>query len=134
MESFGIEDIRNIEAKYLDFFISLKYYHSEGNYLFVHAGFNDYAENPYTDIHGMIWESNPSYENPLLRNKTIIHGHRPKEVKYIEKLIREKSKVIPIDTGCVYSKEQGYGFLSALEVGTMKLISIENEYLLNGGF
>jgi hypothetical protein len=34
--------------------------------------------------------------------------------------------VIPIDTGCVYEKELGYGFLSALEVNTMKLLSIPN--------
>ena len=44
----------------------------------------------------------------------------------ILKLISENSKVIPIDTGCIYEKELGYGKLSALDVGNMKLISIEN--------
>ena len=100
----------------------------EGNFLFVHAGFNDFAQDPYSDIHGMIWECRTFYNNPELRTKTIIHGHRPKKPEFIEKLISENSRVIPIDTGCVYVDEQGYGYLSALDVGAMKLISVENNY------
>ena len=96
--------------------------------MFVHAGFNDLAPDPFEDKHGMIWECHPSYENPNLKNKTIIHGHRPKRIGFIEKLISENSKVIPIDTGCVYDKEEGYGYLSALDVGAMKLISVENNF------
>jgi hypothetical protein len=74
----------------------------------------------------MIWESRLSYENPLLSGKTIIHGHRPKTISYVKKLISENSKVIPIDTGCVYEKEIGYGNLSALEVNSMTLFSVSN--------
>ncbi|MBA4321934.1 MAG: serine/threonine protein phosphatase [Odoribacter sp.] len=126
LQSFGIQDINDIEKKYLDFFVNLKYYETEGNFLFVHAGFNDFAPDPFSDKHGMIWECRTFYENPLLKGKTIIHGHRPKRQEYIKKLINENSKVIPIDTGCVYDKDQGYGVLSALDVGSMKLISVEN--------
>jgi serine/threonine protein phosphatase 1 len=128
MQSFGIKDINFLEKKYLDFFHNLKYYEKEGNFLFVHAGFNDFAPDPFSDIHGMVWECRTFYENPVLSNKTIIHGHRPKRPEFINKLISENSKVIPIDTGCVYEKEIGYGYLSALEVATMKLISVENKY------
>jgi serine/threonine protein phosphatase 1 len=122
--SFGIQDIREVDEKYIDFFASLEYYKVIENLLFVHAGFNDYAEDPFSDKHNMIWECSPYYENPVLRDKIIIHGHRPKLVGYTQKLINEKSKVIPIDNGCVYEKEQGYGILSALEVNTMNLISL----------
>jgi serine/threonine protein phosphatase 1 len=126
LESFRIHDIQQVDKKYLDFFLKLKYYEKVGNFLFVHAGFNDFSPDPFSDIHGMIWECRTFYENPQLRNKTIIHGHRPKLPEMILKLINEKSKVIPIDTGCVYEKEPGYGKLSALDIGNMKLISIEN--------
>jgi serine/threonine protein phosphatase 1 len=126
MQSFGIHDIGNIENKYLDFFQNLDYYEKEGNFIFVHAGFNDFAPDPFSDKHGMIWECRTFYENPLLIDETIIHGHRPKRPEIIEKLIAENSKVIPIDTGCVYDKEMGYGYLSALDVRNMKLISVEN--------
>jgi serine/threonine protein phosphatase 1 len=126
LESFGAQSTGDIEKEYIDFFLNLKFWHEEGNFLFVHAGFNDQASDPFSDIHGMIWENHLFYENPVLRSKTIIHGHRPKKISYIENLINEKSKVIPIDTGCVYGKELGYGFLTALDTGTMKLISVEN--------
>jgi serine/threonine protein phosphatase 1 len=126
LESFGIQDINQIEKRYLDFFLKLKYYEEAGKYLFVHAGFNDLLPDPFSDVHGMIWECRESYENPILRNKTIIHGHRPKLIDYVKNLISENSKVIPIDTGCVYDKELGYGKLSALDIGKMKLISVEN--------
>ena len=74
----------------------------------------------------MIWESRHSYHNPLLKDKTIIHGHRPNLISNLKKLIEENANVIPIDTGCVYDKEMGYGILTALEVNTMTLISVQN--------
>jgi serine/threonine protein phosphatase 1 len=126
LESFGIQDIREIEKKYLEFFASLQYYKIVGNAIFVHAGFDDFAVNPFEDKQSMIWECHLSYKNPVLSGKTIIHGHRPKTITYVKKLIIEKSKVIPIDTGCVYAKESGYGCLSALEVNSMTLFSVPN--------
>jgi serine/threonine protein phosphatase 1 len=125
LESFGTQSVNNIEKEYIDFFHKLKYWHDEGTFLFVHAGFNDQAFDPFSDIHGMIWESHSSYKNPVLRSRTIIHGHRPKKISFIENLINENSRVIPIDTGCVYGREEGYGYLTALDAGIMKLISIE---------
>lgn len=126
MQSFGIESIKDLPEKYLEFFSELEYYTSVGNYLFVHAGFNDIEEDPFSDRYHMIWESRRVYNNPFFQGKTIIHGHRPKNVEYVQRLINEKSGVIPIDTGCVYEKELGYGFLSALEVNEMILFSVPN--------
>jgi serine/threonine protein phosphatase 1 len=127
LESFGITDASQMEKKYIDFFYSLEYFREIGNILFVHAGFNDFIDDPFSDFEAMMWESNPLYSNPLLKGKTIIHGHRPKLVDYVKKLISEKSNVIPIDTGCVYEKEPGYGFLSALDIGKMELISVPRQ-------
>jgi serine/threonine protein phosphatase 1 len=126
LKSFGLQDIRDMEKRYIGFFSGLKYYETTGNYLFVHAGFNDNETDPFSDKFHMIWESRPMYENPVLFGKTIIHGHRPKYVDFVQKLISEKSNVIPIDTGCVYERELGYGFLSALEVNEMVLHSVQN--------
>jgi len=122
--SFGIQDIRDIDNRYIDFFSGLEYYKAEGNILLVHGGFNDYISDPLSDRYHMIWECRPYYENPVFSGKTIIHGHRPKNVEYVRRLIHEKSNVIPIDTGCVYDKDIGYGFLSVLELNTMELISV----------
>ena len=124
--SFGIEDIRNIDNHYLEFFSSLGYYKIVGNIIFVHAGFDDYAINPFEDKKSMIWESLPFYRNPMLSGKTIIHGHRPNMISNLRKQIEEKASVISIDTGCVYDKEIGYGILTALEVNTMTVFSVIN--------
>jgi serine/threonine protein phosphatase 1 len=126
LTSFGIRDIKDIDNRYLDFINSLEYFKIIGDFIFVHAGFNDYAINPFLDKHSMIWECRLSYDNPMLSGKTVIHGHRPKTISYVKKLINEKSKVIPVDTGCVYEREFGYGNLSALEVNSMTLYSVTN--------
>lgn len=121
--SFGVQDIIDLDRKYLEFFSGLEYYKIIGNYLFVHAGFNDLIQDPFSDTYHMIWECRLSYENPVFNGKTIIHGHRPKNLTYVKKLINNNSNVIPIDTGCVYEKALGYGYLSALEVNSKELIS-----------
>lgn len=124
--SFGIEDVRDMDKRYIDFFSELKYFESIGNYLFVHGGFNDHDTDPFSDKVHMIWESRPYYENPVLWGKTIIHGHRPKTLEFVRKQISEKSEVIPIDTGCVYGLGMGYGYLSALDVNEMILYPVPN--------
>ena len=122
--SFGINDIREIGKRYLDFFSGTVFYHRIMDYLFVHAGFNDLLKDPFSDNYHMIWECRPSYSGHFFNGKTIIHGHRPKHPDYVRELIMEQSQVIPIDTGCVYGPESGYGYLSALELNSKELISL----------
>lgn len=124
LESFGISDPSLLDRHYLDFFRSLEFYLDTGPFLFVHAGFNDDMEDPFFDRETMVWVCRAGYRNPLLSGKTIVHGHRPKRLDFVEKLIAERSQVLPIDTGCVYGKESGYGYLSALEVFSMELFSV----------
>jgi serine/threonine protein phosphatase 1 len=126
LSSFGSQNIKEIDSRYLEFFTSLEFYRIIDNVVFVHAGFDDFAIDPFADKHSMVWECRTSYQNPTLSGKTIIHGHRPKTVSYVKRLLIEKSKVIAIDTGCVYEKELGYGNLSALEVYSMTLYSVPN--------
>lgn len=127
LQSFGINDIMEMGKKYIDFFLNLRYFDQSGDFLFVHAGFNDYINDPFMDTYSMIWESKVIYSHSLLLGKTIVHGHRPKTLEYVKKQIDDKSSVIPVDTGCVYGREAGYGFLSALEVNRMKLYSVERD-------
>jgi len=122
--SFGIRNIMDLDKRYVEFFNSLSYYQVIGNFIFVHAGLNDDLDDPFADTYKMIWETRTLYNNPLLAGKTIIHGHRPKGLSYVNKMINERSQVIPIDTGCVYGREGGYGYLSALEITGMALYSV----------
>ena len=72
LKSFGINSLKDIESKYIEFIKGLPSYYAFEEYLFVHAGFNDSDPNPFSDKYSMIWVCKPTYENPLLINKIII--------------------------------------------------------------
>ncbi|MEX0982737.1 MAG: metallophosphoesterase family protein [Bacteroidales bacterium] len=124
LKSFGIDSIKDISPKYLDFFTNLKSYLSIEDYLFVHAGFNDKILNPFQDTFSMVSASQVEYLNPLLVEKTIIHGHRPITIGYCEMQINQNKQVINIDTGCVYKEKVGFGKLTAIELYSKKLFSV----------
>ncbi len=124
LKSFRINSINELDQTYIDFFRSLKFYHSFENFLFVHAGFNDRADNPFEDKYQMIWECQEKYMHPAFIGKTIIHGHRPVTVTTCKEIIQANQQVINIDTGCVYADKVGYGHLSAIEVYTKELFSV----------
>jgi len=127
LQSFRLEDVTQLDSKYLVFFINLEYFHTDGKFIFVHAGFNNSASDPFSDKENMLWDCYENYTNPILRDHIIIHGHRPKKLEYVRNKIATASPVIPIDTGCVYGSASGYGFLSALIVNNMQLISVAGE-------
>jgi serine/threonine protein phosphatase 1 len=122
--SFGVNSLKSLNSKYIKFFKELKPYYSAGNFLFVHAGFNDSIENPFTDTYQMLWSRNEIYNHPLLLNKIIIHGHTPITEKQCQQLIALKKTTINIDTGCVYSGYSGYGHLTALDLYSYNLFSV----------
>jgi serine/threonine protein phosphatase 1 len=70
LKSFGIDSLKNIAPKYLEFFEKLPYYYSFEKFLFVHAGFNDGAINPFQDKYFMIWNSLQSYKNTFFSDNT----------------------------------------------------------------
>ena len=124
LESFQIKSLKELDQIYIDFFKGLQFYYSLKNYLFVHAGFNDEITDPFGDKYQMIWAIREYYQNPLLKDKIIIHGHSPIPESLCQQIIRDNNHVINIDTGCVYSNEVGYGRLSAIEIYSWKLFSI----------
>lgn len=121
LKSFNITSFKDIEPKYIEFFKGLSYYYAFNEYLFVHAGFNDSDINPFADKYSMIWLCKQTYENPLLMNKIIIHGHRPITVDVCKEIVLSNKNVINLDTGCVYSNMTGYGTLTAIELNTRSL-------------
>jgi len=124
MNSFGITSLKQLNNRYVLFFKVLKLYYSIDNFLFVHAGFNDTCQNPFSDFYEMLWSRNQIYLHPLLRNKTIIHGHTPITETHCQQLVNERVQTISIDTGCVYSNRPGFGRLTALEVYSYNLFSV----------
>lgn len=115
LKSFNISSIKKLDSKYIKFFNTLKYYYLLNEFLFVHAGFNDNLVNPFSDFDSMLWKCNKSYNNPLLSNKTIVHGHNPININLCKTRVSSKHTVINIDTGCVYKDKHGFGKLTAYD-------------------
>jgi serine/threonine protein phosphatase 1 len=123
LRSFGTDIVNDLDKKYIKFFNDLDWYHEVGENLFVHAGFNDTLADPFTDRMSMIWVRRETYRNPLLVDRTIIHGHTPITFEECKRNILNGNRVINIDTGCVYT-EPGMGKLTAIELNTKELISV----------
>ena len=121
LNSFQIEITDSPEEKYLKFFESLQWYHEEGDYLFVHAGFNN--DDPFGDRHSMVWTRNEIYTNPILTGRIIVHGHTPITAEQCIAKVQSRNRVINIDTGCVYD-EPGYGILTAIELNSGQLFFV----------
>ena len=123
----GILEIKSyLPSSYIDFIELLPYYIETENYLLVHGGFNFQSSDPFSDFESMLWIRNLDYNRTLSKGKTIIHGHTSEPAEMITSNIINKSRVIGIDSGCVYKKHTGLGKLSALNLETMELTSIEN--------
>ena len=122
LKSFEISSLNDIQSKYIEFFKKLKYYYSSNDFLFVHAGFNNNVLNPFTDYYSMLWKCKESYTNPLLSDKTIIHGHNPISISKCEERVLSKPDVINIDTGCAYNDKEGFGRLTAYDCNTQRIL------------
>lgn len=124
MQSFGISRLTELAPFYIDFIRNLEYYYEIENSLFVHAGFNDSIEDPFSDKRSMLWASRQEYQHPLLKEKTIVHGHKTVKLSSLIESLNKHAKVVNIDTGCVYSLLEGYGRLTAFQVNSFSIISI----------
>ena len=124
LKSFEIRSLKDMESKYMKFFNDLRYYYAFEDYLFVHAGFNDDLPNPFTDYYSMLWKCKESYTNPLIANKSIIHGHKPISISNCEKRVLSKFDVINIDTGCVYNDKEGFGRLTAYDCNNQRILFV----------
>ena len=116
LSSFGISTINGLSNRYVSFFKKLIPFYRIGDYLFVHAGFNDYTENPFDDIYDMLWRCREKYTHPALKDKVIVHGHCLVKPGKCLDAVRDNHRVIGIDTGCVYKKSKDYGQLTAYSV------------------
>ena len=124
LKSFEINSLKDVESKYIEFFKDLRYYYPFEGYLFVHAGFNDHLLDPFTDYYSMLWKCKETYTNPLLSDKTIVHGHNPVSVAKCEERVLSKNRVIIIDIGCVFKDKEGFGRLTAYDGNNQRIIIV----------
>lgn len=116
-----------IRKRYMAFLSKLPYYFDIGDFFIVHAGLNFKINKPLDDLHAMLNIRDFPIDFNWLGDKTIVHGHNPKALSLIITAIATKSKVIPLDNGCVYHGEKpGMGNLLCLNLNDYSLVMQEN--------
>jgi serine/threonine protein phosphatase 1 len=123
LRSFGLDNFRQIPERYINWLSNLKFFYIVDDYVIVHAGLNFSRRDPLEDTHAMLWSGSFKAEPEKINNKTIIHGHVPVSLGFLQKVLHQPNcKVIPLDNGCYLAGTEGMGNLVALELGTRQLI------------
>lgn len=113
LQSYGNpETISDIPDNHLEFYRSTKLFHETDDYFFVHAGIPPHLTVEQSKVDEIaqdyfFWgrEHLNAFETPW--EKTVVFGHTPRSHPI------RKTKMIGIDTGCVYNSF-GFGKLTAV--------------------
>lgn len=121
LESFQITDLKQFPKHYIDWMKHLEYYIELDGYVLVHAGLNFKLDDPLSDRDSMLWLREFEVDARKINNKTVVHGHVPVSLEFIDLSIRNKSyKFIDLDNGCYMHKREGFGNLVALELNSLE--------------
>jgi serine/threonine protein phosphatase 1 len=130
LKSFGINHLKNLDKKYINWFSHLKYFAENDDCILVHAGFNFSIQNPFDDKESMLWirDWHHNIDYHFLQNRKIIHGHVPTTKKAIEQMLSmfDTQKVLTIDNGCHMKGLKGFGSLCCVELESRKFLFQDN--------
>ncbi|MGH2648693.1 MAG: metallophosphoesterase family protein [Ginsengibacter sp.] len=124
LKSFNADSYSSIEEQYRTFYEETKYYISNDDYIFVHAGLNFWKEDIFEDKDAMLWTRDFYPQQKSLGNKILIHGHTPQPLQYI---LKQKGNCINIDGGCVYTDRKNLGNLIAIALPEKDVIVVNNK-------
>jgi serine/threonine protein phosphatase 1 len=121
------EGLRLVPERYIQFLAGMPLYYDLDDFIIVHAGLNLTSTDYFEDTHAMLWAREIKGLNLLKENRFIIHGHTPMPLVTIKpNLLRNDSRNLNIDAGCVYKDLPGYGMLTAIELDSRKLFVQKN--------
>jgi serine/threonine protein phosphatase 1 len=123
LRSFLISDVHDIPQKYIDWMKGLEYYIRLDSFILVHAGLNFELDDPFSDLHSMLWIKEFQVDTGKIGNRKVIHGHVPVSLEFIDQLKgNNKFNFIDLDNGVYMPGKPGFGNLVALELNSMELI------------
>ncbi len=112
----------NIKTKYLDLIKQSPYYIELDNYILVHAALDLSTYDIFENKEFMLFSRYQRGSTTRLNGKQLIHGHIATDIQVIKKSIIEKFAIIPIDNGCIYTRERkGFGKLLCLNLENMEI-------------
>ena len=123
LKSFLTSDIERIPKKYVDFIKSTKLYLEIDDFILVHAGVNMNIEQPFSDVHSLLWlrEWEKLFNQEWLRNRRVIHGHTPMSNRDIISQFENNEQIICIDNGSYMKNKEVYGAICVLKLDDLSL-------------
>jgi serine/threonine protein phosphatase 1 len=79
LESYGIEDVRDLPCDHVDWLRALRLSYDDGRRFFAHAGVNPERPLDAQDDHDLLWIREPFLSDPRDYGRLIVHGHTPVE-------------------------------------------------------
>ncbi|MCB2208347.1 MAG: serine/threonine protein phosphatase [Bacteroidetes bacterium] len=123
LRSFGVKWPAVLPPDYIEWLKNLPHYHELDSCILVHAGLNFENENPFEDTQAMMWARDYEIVPEKIHHKTIIHGHVPVKLEFIDRIIKSGDwHFIDLDNGVYMTSREGYGNLVALELSEMKYV------------
>ena len=124
LKSLGIKWPSEIPEKYIEWVKTLPHYLEVDRFLLVHAGFNFEADDPFSDRHAMLWTKDYEIKPEKINFKTIVHGHVPVPLEFIDRTIKSSEQpFIDLDNGVYLTRLDGFGNLVGLELTEMKYVA-----------
>lgn len=106
MASFGVDRVREIPERYIDFLKSTLFYVETGCCLCVHGGLDFSNADPLDQPHTLLWMRRwyPDINYEWLGNQIILHGHTPLEIDQIREQLEnlDRQRYLNLDNGCVF--------------------------------
>lgn len=129
--SFGVNDVKEIPEKYINFISNMPYYLRVDDYLMVHAGLDfKNGVSPLYDVKQMMWIRNwhENIDYDWLGEEIIIHGHTPADKLEISTMLEhiEVKRYLNIDNGCFKYNNDDFGSLCAYDLDQKKLTFQKN--------
>lgn len=123
LKSFGVKWPADVPQAYIEWLADLPHHYELDTCILVHAGLNFENENPLEDTQAMMWARDYEIIPEKIQHKTIIHGHVPVKLEFIDRTIKSQDPLfIDLDNGIYMPNRDGYGNLVALELSTMKYV------------
>jgi serine/threonine protein phosphatase 1 len=125
LKSFGINHLKELPETYINWFSKLKYHHTSGQFVLVHAGLDFTKGNILEENENMLWIRdwyNKIDKDKLGENK-IIHGHvsLPKQTIMNMRDKLDQNQFLGIDNGCWKAGEPGLGNLCCFDLDSREL-------------
>jgi serine/threonine protein phosphatase 1 len=122
LQSFNVSDVHEIPEKYINWMRKLEFSIMLDSFILVHAGLNFGIDNPFEDLHSMLWIKEFKVDREKTGGRKVVHGHVPVSLEFIQLLKSgDQFDYIDLDNGIYMTGKEGFGNLVALELTSLDL-------------